>query len=142
MIRWLNSLQPWGVVLLRFVVGIAMLANGWEKVYPSGGFLHSHNTFSALEHYCHYIASLGLPYWAGYISAFTEVAGGVCLIVGLFVRLFGLLIAGNMLVALIMVTRHHGYTACAYPAALLAMATMLLLTGPGRLALDRRIGLI
>jgi putative oxidoreductase len=141
MIRWLNSLQPWAVVLLRFVVGVAMLTNGWDKVYPPGGF-HGHNTLSALDHFCHYVAGLGLPYWLGYVSAFAEVVGGFCLIIGLFVRCFGLLIAGNMLMAIIMVNRHHGYSGSAYTLALFAMALMLLLTGPGRLALDRRMGLI
>ena len=141
MTRWLNGLQPWGVVLLRFVLGVAMLANGWEKVYPAGGF-HSHNSFSALSHFCHYIAGLGLPYWLGYVSAFAEVAGGACMLLGLFVRFFGLLIAGNMLVAILLVNRHHGYDGCAYSFALLAIALMLLLTGPGRLALDRRMGFI
>ena len=141
MIRWFNSLQPWGVILMRLVLGIAMLVHGWEKVYPSGGF-GSHDTFSAIDHFCRYIASLGLPYWLGYVSAFTEAIGGLCLVFGLFVRLFGLLIAGNMLMAILMVTRHHGYSGSAYPLALLAMAFMLLLTGPGRLALDRRVGFI
>ncbi|WP_263385365.1 DoxX family protein [Granulicella arctica] len=141
MTRWLNSLQPWGVVLLRLVLGVAMLASGWEKVY-SPNILHGHNTLAALDHYCHYIASLGLPYWLGYISAFTEVVGGLCLLIGLFVRFFSFLVAGNMLTAIVMVNRHHGYSGSAYSIALLAIATMLLLAGPGRLALDRRMGLI
>jgi putative oxidoreductase len=117
-----------------------MLANGWEKVYPSAGF-HGHNSLAALDHYCRYIAGLGLPYWLGYVSAFAEVIGGLFLILGLFVRFFALLIAGNMLVAIVMVTRHHGYNGSAYPLALMAMALMLLLTGPGTWALDRKMGL-
>jgi len=66
----------------------------------------------------------------------------LCLLIGLFVRFFSLLIAGNMIVAIVMVNRHHGYGGSAYSIALLAIATMLLLTGPGRMALDRRLGLI
>ncbi len=140
MIRWLNGFQPWGVWLLRIVLGAAMLYNGWDKVYPAGGF-NGHNTLAAEEHFCHYIAGMGLPYWLGYVSAFAEVAGGICMILGLFVRFFGLLIAGNMLIAIALVNRHHGYTGSEYSIALTAIATMLLLTGPGRLALDRRLGI-
>jgi putative oxidoreductase len=140
MTRWLNSLQPWGVVLLRLVLGVAMLSNGWGKVYPAGGF-NGHNTLASVEHFCHYVAGLGLPYWLGYVSVFAEVVGGLCMIIGLFVRFFGLLIAINMLVAIAMVNRHHGYSGSAYSVALASIAVMLLLTGPGTLCMDRRLGL-
>ena len=141
MTRWLNTLQPWGVFLLRLVLGVAMIYNGWDKVYPEGGFHAGHSTITALDHFCKFVVTLGLPYWLGYVSAFVEVVGGLCLILGLFTRFFGLLIAGNMLVAIATVNRHHGYTGSQYSIALTAIALVLLLTGPGRWALDRRLGL-
>ncbi len=141
MTRWLNGLQPWGVVLLRYVVGFTLLYHGWGKVVPAGGF-HGHNTFAAMDQFCRHIAGMGLPYWMGYLSIFAEVVGGACLLVGLFVRFFSLLIAGNMVMAIVLVTRHRGYAGSEYPIAIFAMAVMLLLTGPGRWALDRRMGLI
>lgn len=61
MSRWLNRFQPWGVLLLRIVLGVAMVYHGYPKVIPSGG-LHSHNTFAAVDHYTHYIATLRMPY--------------------------------------------------------------------------------
>ncbi len=140
MTRWLNSLQPWGVVLLRLVLGVAMLYNGWDKVVPAGGF-HGHTNFSAVDHFCRYVVGLGLPYWLGYVATFAEVVGGLCLVVGLFVRFFALLIAGDLLVALVLVNRHHGYTGSEYSLALCAVAVMLLLTGPGTWAIDRKMGL-
>jgi putative oxidoreductase len=140
MTRWLNSLQPYGVVLLRLVLGAAMIYNSWDKVYPIGGF-NGHYTFSPEQHFCHFVASLGLPYWLGYVSVFTEFVGGICLLAGLFIRFFSLLVAINMLVAIATVNRHHGYTGSEYSIALAAIAVMLLLTGPGTMALDRRLGL-
>lgn len=140
MTRWLNSLQPWGVVLLRLILGIAMLYNGWDKVFSAGTF-HGHYSLLALDHFCRYVAALGLPYWLGYVAAFAEVVGGLCLLLGLFVRFFALLIACDMLVALVMVDRHHGYAGSEYSLALCAIAIMLLLTGPGTWALDRKMGL-
>ncbi|NYF80380.1 DoxX family protein [Granulicella arctica] len=141
MTRWLNGLQPWGVVLLRLVLAAAMLYNGWGKVFPAGGF-HGHMSMAGVDHFCRYVVTLGLPYWLGYASVFAEVIGGLGMLVGLFVRFFALLIAGNMLFAILFVTGRHGYAASEYPIALLAIAIMLLLTGPGRMALDRRMGLI
>lgn len=139
MTKWLNKLQPWGVLLLRLVLGWAMLYNGWDKVVPKGGF-HGHNTFAAVDYFSQFVVHLGMPYWLGAVSAFTEFVGGFCLIVGLFTRLFAFLIAINMLVALITVNVHHGYTSSAYTLSLIAMAIMLLLAGPGAAALDRKLG--
>jgi putative oxidoreductase len=129
MTKWLNSLQPFGALLLRLVLGAAMIFHGYDKVIPRGG----------LNHHVHYIVSLGLPYWLGYVSAFTEFAGGILLILGLLTRFAAFLVAINMLVALIAVTRHHGYAGSEYSLALLAIATMLLFYGAGALALDRKI---
>jgi putative oxidoreductase len=140
MSRWLNRFQPWGVTLLRLVLGTAMLYHGWPKVIPERGFHHG-NTFAALDHYRHYVANLGLPGWLAYISAFTEFAGGICLLLGLFTRFFALLTVINMLVAIVMVDLRNGYEATEYSMALAAIALMLLLAGPGKAALDRKLGL-
>src|SRR5271155_3680051 len=130
MSKSLNSLQPWGSFFLRLVLGIAMAYHGYGDVIPAGGF-HGGNTFSALDHYSHYIVSLGLPYWLGYVSAFTEFVGGILILLGLFTRFAAFMIAGNMLVALIMVNRHHGYSGSEYSLALFVIALMLIFTGAG-----------
>jgi putative oxidoreductase len=134
----LNSLQPWGVFLLRLILGLAMVSHGYGKVIPPNGF-HG-NTFAALNHHGHVVASLGLPYWLGYVSALTEFVGGILILLGLFTRFSAFMIACNMLVAILLVTRHHGYSGSEYTLALFAMAVMLLFTGAGVLALDRKIG--
>jgi putative oxidoreductase len=139
MSKSLNNLQPWGAFFLRLVLGIAMLYHGWSKVIPPGGF-HGGNAFSAIERHSHYVASLGLPYWLGIVSALTEFVGGSLLLLGLFTRFAAFLVAVNMLVALIMVNRHHGYSGSEYSLALLVIALMLFFYGAGVCALDRKIG--
>ena len=139
MSKSLNNLQPWGAFFLRLVLGIAMLYHGWSKVIPPGGF-HGGNAFSAIERHSHYVASLGLPYWLGIVSALTEFIGGSLLLLGLFTRFAAFLVAVNMLVALIMVNRHHGYSGSEYSLALLVIALMLFFYGAGVCALDRKIG--
>ena len=140
MSKWLNSLQPLGALFLRLVLGVAMLYNGWDKVIPAGGF-HGHNTFAAIDHHAHYVVSLGLPYWLGCLSALTEFLGGALLILGLLTRFAAFLVATNMLVAILFVNIHHGYTGSQYSLALFVIALMLLFFGPGKAALDRRLGL-
>jgi putative oxidoreductase len=139
MSKSLNNLQPWGAFFLRLVLGMAMLYLGWSKVIPPGGF-HGGNAFSAIERHSHYVASLGLPYWLGIVSALTEFVGGSLLLLGLFTRFAAFLVAVNMLVALIMVNRHHGYSGSEYSLALLVIALMLFFYGAGVCALDRKIG--
>jgi putative oxidoreductase len=134
----LNNLQPWGAFLLRLILGIAMVTHGYSKVIPAHG-LHG-NTFAALDHHSHFVVSLGLPYWLGYVSALTEFVGGFLLLFGLFTRFAAFMIACDMLVALLLVTRHHGYSGSEYPLALFVIALMLFFTGAGVLAADRRIG--
>ena len=130
MSKWLNSLQPWGALLLRLALGIPLAIHGYHKVIPHG----------ELAHYCHYIVTLGLPYWLGYVSAFTELIGGACLILGLLTRLAAALAAINMLVALFKIGIHENLDGRSYIAALAAIAIMLVLYGAGKLALDRKIG--
>ena len=139
MSKSLNNLQPWGALLLRLVLGVAMMYHGWSKVIPAGGF-HGGNAFSAIERHSHYVASMGLPYWLGIVSALTEFVGGALLLLGLFTRFAAFLVAINMLVALVMVNRHHGYGGSEYSLALFVIALMLFFYGAGVCALDRKLG--
>lgn len=138
MTRSLDRLQPWGALMLRLVLGAAMVYHGYSKVVPPGG-LHG-NALAAMDHYSHFVATLGLPPWLGYASALTEFLGGFLLIVGFLTRFAAFLVAINMTVALATVNLHKGYIASEYSLALLAMALMLVFFGAGALALDRRLG--
>ena len=132
MSKWLNSLQPFGALLLRLVLGASMAFHGYQKVVPHG----------ALHHYAYStIPALGLPYWLGYVSALTEFLGGTFLLLGLLTRFFAFLIAINMAVAILFVTCHRGYIGSEYVLALLAIALMVLFYGAGALGLDRKFGL-
>jgi putative oxidoreductase len=130
MSKWLNSLQPWGALLMRLLLCASMLYHGYDKVIPH----------AALSHWVHYISTLGLPAWLGYVSAFTEVIGGVLLLLGLFTRLAAAFVAINMYVAFFTVGIHQGFDKYTSILALAVIATMLLFYGAGALALDRKIG--
>jgi putative oxidoreductase len=131
MTRWLNRFQPYGLLLLRLALALSMIFYGYEKVIPHG----------ALTRHAHYVTTLGMPYWLGYISAFTEFAGGILVLLGLFTRLASALIAINMLVALFTVGIHEGFATYSNIISLTVIAIMLVLGGPGKPALDRKLGL-
>ncbi|MHB1702577.1 MAG: DoxX family protein [Acidobacteriaceae bacterium] len=131
MSKSLNQLQPYASLLLRLLLGVAMVVPGYHKVFPHG----------SLAHFEQMIHSLGMPTWLGAVSAFTELIGGTLLILGLLTRLAAFMVAVNLAVALATVTTHHGYTASQYPLALFGIAAALICYGAGALALDERIGL-
>jgi putative oxidoreductase len=87
------------------------------------------------------VVTLGLPYWLGYVSVATEFLGGMLLVLGLLTRVTALFIAVNMLVALGTVGIHQGFGIYSYITELAAIAILLVTTGSGALALDRRFGL-
>jgi putative oxidoreductase len=126
-----QSVWPWGIALLRIVVGIVFVMHGQQKLFEMGvggvsGFL----------------ASLGVPapQLAAVVVSLLETVGGVALILGALTRLFGLLLTGDMLVALLLVHRPNGFFAGDGGVELVLLlgtaALALALTGPGALALD------
>jgi putative oxidoreductase len=130
MTKWLTSLQPFGALVMRLALGVSVAVHGYGKVVPHG----------ALNHYVHYIATLGIPAWLGYVSAYTEFVGGILLIIGLLTRFAAALVAINLLVAFVFVGIHQGFGIYNYILALAALGIMLTFYGAGSLALDRKIG--
>ncbi len=142
--RFLARLQPWAILLLRLAVGFSMVYHSWGKALPADGLVHAyrhHTLLSSVERFNAFVATLGLPRWLGYVSTATEFLGGWCLLAGLLTRFWALLLAINMLVALVTVNVHHGYSGSEYTLALIAMAFLLFTTGSGALALDRKFGI-
>lgn len=127
-LRFLDKAQPLSFLVLRLVLGVIMVGHGYSKVF---GGLRLHAAF---------VASLGMPAWLGYVSAFTEFFGGIFLIVGLVTRCAALAVCIDMVVAIVKVHLHHGLLAQGgyqFPLALAAIAFALIFTGAGPVSLDR-----
>ena len=123
----LDRLEPLGLLALRLVLGIIMIAHGYSKVF--GGF-HQHAAF---------VSHLGMPWWAAFFSTAAEFGGGILLILGLFTRFAALAICGEMLIVIWKVhwknglLAEHGYQ---FPLALAAMAFALIFLGAGPISFD------
>lgn len=120
-----------GLLVLRIVVGAIFAAHGAQKIFEFTipGTIGS-------------FADMGvpLPEIAAPVVAFVELIGGILLILGLFVRPVGILLAADMLVALVAVhlpaglwVGEGGYE---FVAVLGAAALALAFTGAGRVSLD------
>ena len=91
----LQQLRPLGITLLRMALGVIFLFHGLTKVL-------------ALQQWTHNFVHMGFPGWVAYLIGPLETVGGVLLILGLFSRIAGLLLAGDLLVAVITVHLPRG----------------------------------
>jgi putative oxidoreductase len=96
--RWLERLQPLGLLIMRLALGAVMTAHGYPKVFQ-GGFGHS----TAVA-----VGNMGLPAFLGYVAAYLEFIGGMMLVLGLFTRVLGFLFAGEMLVVILKLHLKNG----------------------------------
>src|SRR5579863_7462195 len=81
---------------MRLALGVVMTVHGYHKV------------FGGLHHHVQFVASLGLPGWTAYLSAFAEFFGGILVLIGLFTRFAAFAICIDLSVAIAMVHFHNG----------------------------------
>jgi putative oxidoreductase len=126
-----NSLVPYGIALVRVVVGITFFMHGYQKFFEMG--------VGGVEGF---FGMLGIPApaLAALAVSVVELAGGLALILGALTRVVGVLLAIDMIVALLVVHLPHGFYAPNNGIELVfvlgAAALGLALTGPGAMALD------
>jgi len=128
-------------LVLRVAAGLIFLPHGWSKVFGEGG---------AAAFAADVAANYHLPAFLGYVAAWSEVVGGVLLILGLLTRLDAVLLAGTMFVATFIVQLPDALyevppgaiklfvalRGIELPLALFAICVSLALTGGGKFSLD------
>jgi putative oxidoreductase len=124
------KLSDVSVLLLRLTIGVILFAVGSGKVFKwFGGF--------GLQLTIQYFAKEGIsPFWA-YVSTFTEMIGGLFLVIGLLTRPAAFAVTINMLVAFLY-TLPKGFLMgmAAYPFSLMMVALVILLMGPMQYSID------
>jgi putative oxidoreductase len=125
------GVHGWGLTVLRIVVGLVFLVHGLQKLLVMG--------FGGVAGF---LGSLGVPAPGLFAVVVTlvELLGGAALILGLFTRLAAILLAVDMLVAILTVHLANGFFASEggyeFPLVLLAACVALAVTGAGEAALD------
>jgi putative oxidoreductase len=125
-LRYLDRLQPLALFVMRLTLGLVMVAHGYQ------------NTFRHLHDHVHMVANLGLPAWLGYVSSFTELLGGLLILIGFFTRPAALALCVDLVVAIWKVHWHnglmgdHGYE---FPLAIATIAFALIFFGGGAIAI-------
>ena len=116
----------WLAILLRLYAGVIFVQYGYDKLL--GG-----NVRYAMD--AQFFQAVGVPFpeLTQVLIGLLELVGGLALIAGLFTRVFGFLLACNMVVATLTV----GNTSAELP--LLICCALLVWTGGGMLSLDQLI---
>jgi len=126
-----SALSSLGILLVRVVLGIVFVAHGWQKLAVDG-LAATQGAF----------AGMGIPLAevAAPVVAVTELAAGVALVVGFATRIAAALLAVTAIVALVAVHLPNGFYSTTggieYVLVLAVASIAIVLTGPGRLALD------
>lgn len=125
--RYLDRLQPLALLFMRLALGIIMLAHGYQ------------NLFRHLHEHVHFITSLGMPAWLGYVSSVAEFLGAIFILAGFFTRPAAFAICIDLAVAIWKVHWHNGLMGpggVEFPLALATLAFALIFFGAGPIALD------
>ncbi len=123
------SLHGWTLAFLRVVVGAVFTTHGGHK------FLSGFQNVAGTMHQ----AGIPFPMLAAVAVTMVEFFGGIALALGLFTRWAAILLAINMLVAVLKVQLWSGFSlpgGSEYHLTLLAASLVLAAGGPGAAALD------
>jgi len=132
MIQPLLIFSDWGILVLRIVLGVLMLAHGWPKIKNLRG------TSQAFE-------GMGFKpgvFWAT-VVALVEFVGGLALIAGFFTQIVSLLVAVQFIVIILKLKLpQKSFMSFEFDLLILAASVLLLTVGGGALSLDEFLGIL
>ncbi|NZA26718.1 DoxX family protein [Luteimonas sp. SJ-92] len=134
--RWHRWVEGWcaarphaGLLLLRLVCGGHLVWMTQDNVFSWARMLEFRDF---LAHH-----GFAWPLFCALLSVAGQFLGGLALVVGLYTRFAGLVVAVNFAVAIWMVDGRAPYPAAFAAMALVATGLCLMFTGAGRWSLDR-----
>jgi putative oxidoreductase len=124
--KFVDGRAAWGLLVVRLVFGAALTLHGLQKISSPFGWMG---------------ADSGVPAVLQFLAFLSEFGGGLAILFGLLTPLASLGVAITMAVAMVMVHASHPFVSAAGPskesaATYLAIALLMLLSGPGTLSLD------
>lgn len=135
-LRQFGALAGFAPTVLRVVLGIVFIAHGWDKLQNGPG------------NFAGFLTSLNVPApeIMAWVVTLLEFGGGIMLILGVLTRIVALLFVLEMIAAILLVKIDVGLIAeqgagAELDLALMAGALAILFLGPGKLAVDDKIGL-
>ena len=132
-LKFLRALSPYAMLILRVALGIIMMNHGWAKFI--GGAAGVAGFFGGL--------GVPVPTVAPWIVIIVELVGGLCILLGVLPRLWALLFAITMLVAIFLakLPSGDGFNGFELEFLLLFVALFVAVQGGGSPAVGPMLGL-
>lgn len=92
----MKDLKVCGMFLVRVALGAIFVAHGWQKISMMDGTIG-------------FFGSLGLPVAVAYLVAYVEFLGGLAVLLGVYSRIAGYLLAIVMVFAIFLVKIHGNF---------------------------------
>lgn len=123
--------KPWGLTVLRIVVGVILINHGWGKLFG--------DTSQALAFFESTV--LPAPALMLWVAGVIEVFGGALLILGLFTRVVSFIVSLQFLVIVLFVKLQYGLMAMELDLMILAATFALTSAGHGAMGMDHYLGM-
>ncbi|CEP69346.1 Uncharacterised protein family YphA [Moorella glycerini] len=131
-LSFMQDYLDWALVIVRVVLAIVFGAHGWHKSFGKQGFQESAHRF--IEH------GIPFPLFFSYVVSLSQLVAVPLLLVGLFTRWVALVLLVEMMVATRVKYKENGiFDGADLPMSDLALCLLLMVLGPGALALDALI---
>ncbi len=85
-----------GMLFIRLALGAAFIHAGWLKLMN-------------MDMTVGFFGILGIPVWLAYVVAYSEFLGGIAMVLGIFTRYAGIVLAAIMIVATLVVHLPKGF---------------------------------
>jgi putative oxidoreductase len=121
--------QGLGLLILRVVLGIIFIAHGWQKM-------------QMMDEMIGFFGAMGIPAFWVYVVTYGELLSGIAMVLGIFTRLAGYVISIIMIGATLALKYKLGigfFGGYELTLGLLASALCISLSGPGMLALGKKL---
>ena len=120
-----NKTGSISLMILRVVLGIIFAYHGYLKLFVPGGFKGTVDFFTFVGIY--------VPRFSALFVSLLEFAGGLLLIIGVFVRLVSVLLVFEMIVAFFAVHMRNGFVVSkgGYEFVLLLFASLVMIVANG-----------
>ena len=131
-------MKEWAMVPLRAGLGIMFLAHGLQKAFGLFGG-------PGIEGVTKMVESLGFspPVLWAYALAYTELLGGLFLVIGLYTRISSAALLFVMIMAAVKVQLAHGFFLATggveYVFVVMAVCVSLIMGGGGRLCITKKL---
>lgn len=131
----LNKYRDAGLLILRVGLGVMFVIHGWPKI-TAGPEMWGKLGMAMGNFGIHFA-----PNFWGFMAAFAEFGGGICLILGLFTRYACILLTISMVVAATMhLNKGDGLQGAAHAIEAAIVFFSLIFIGPGEHSVDQKIG--